>query len=1532
MKRKKFSKSRQVMSAVMAAAVTATTVLSGLPGNLSVYADEAGAVDHLIINQVYGGGGKGSTPIGNSFIELYNPTGATVNLSGYSIEMGKKTLTLEDKELPGGTSWLIVAKEETTTDELLNYELPAADQTWEGVSISNKNYTIVLKDGDDNEVDSVTADEDVAEIAVSKQKSLRRINYADTDTNADFEIITWEKGLVTVDELYLEACAPRNSKGEMGTTHAETAAAFDTSLSVSGDKVTGFADETAVWGMELYARYNSKALSADGGSMEIVEYNEANGYAYAVSGVKGQIVAIPIEGTKNGTSVAELEGKELDVKKLVEESALLPGFVYGDITSVAISPDGSRLAASIQHKDYKEKGVAAIFTYNEDGTLKVEKLIEVGVQPDMITFADNNTVLTADEGEPRNGYGTGAVDPEGTVSVVNIQEGTSTQAGFENYTADELAAKNILVGIANGEKIVPKYDMEPEYIAVSTDGKKAYVALQEANAIAVLDIENAAFTGIYPVGFEDYSTVSVDIVEDGTYEVNTYSNLVGARMPDGIAVYSVAGKDYLVTANEGDAREWGTYCNEAKTKDVTGENIKILDETKCAGLPEGKSVLFGGRGFSIFEISDAGLTEVFDSAEEFEATTAQYLPDYFNASNDDKKIDSRSTKKGPEPENVTIGQVKGKSYAFIAVERIGGIMVYDVTEPAKASFVNYINSREFDADIQGDVSPEGICFIPDAGNGKPVIAAACEVSGTVAFYELDAPKDLVVLYTNDVHNAYEQTTDKSGNVTGLGYAAVAQYKLDMEEDNFVELVDAGDAIQGGVIGALSTGEYLVDIMNETGYTLAVPGNHEFDFGMERFLELADKADYEYVSCNFIDLRTKEPVFDSYEMKTYGDTKVAYIGITTPETYTKSTPTFFQDENGNYIYGFCEGNNGQDLYNQVQKTIDAAQEAGADYIIAIGHAGVDAASKPWTSEEIIANTTGLDVFIDGHSHSTIASQECRDKDGNTVILSSTGTKLSALGKMVISADGTITCELVSDCTEQNPDVLSYVDGITEEFAELQNEKVAATEVKLVINDPVSSKRMIRNQETNLGDLCADAYRTQLGADIAFVNGGGIRVDVAKGDVTYGDIISVHPFGNMACLIEATGQQILDALELGASKAGIGENAGENGGFLQVSGLTYEIDATIPSSVVTDDKGAFVKVDGTYRVKNVMVGGKSLDLTKTYTLASHNYMLKSGGDGFTMFKGNKVLKDEVMVDNEVLINYIKNNLSGNVKADSIYANPYGEGRIRVITAYQAATETKNGYVEYVQGSTTVREVLKATGTTTQTPEQEDGFEREIDLNKEGLAELLNSVTKATDGEIKVILPETTREVPAEVFNQAAGKDVTLVFVVSDHATWSINAKTIISNVSKAIDMNVILNSGSIPASEVTALAKDKATMQLSLAHDGVFGFDSVLTLNVGTDKAGKYGNLYYYNPSTKKLEYQQAALINSEGNVTYTFQHASDYLIVFDDKDQKTQGTTTPVATPNTVPDTGDTSPIIPIAAIVLLGAAVAGYGLHRRKHS
>ena len=505
-----------------------------------------------------------------------------------------------------------------------------------------------------------------------------------------------------------------------------------------------------------------------------------------------------------------------------------------------------------------------------------------------------------------------------------------------------------------------------------------------------------------------------------------------------------------------------------------------------------------------------------------------------------------------------------------------------------------------------------------------------------------APADeIVILHTNDVHCNYE------------AYDKVAALAKDADL-----LVDAGDAIQGGVIGTLSKGEYIVDVMNEIGYDAAIPGNHEFDYGMDQFLKLArEEAEYPYLSANFVD-KTGKSVFDAYKLFEVDGKKVAFVGLCTPETFTKSTPTYFQDKNGNYIYGFCEGGNGQELYAAAQKAIDAAEAAGADYVIGLGHLGIDGESSPWTSKEVIANTAGFDAFIDGHSHSTFA-ETVKDKDGNDVAFAQTGTKLANVGKITIKADGTITCENIDLANvTADADTTACIAGVTEKFDALQKQVVAKTEVELTING-ADGKRAVRSAETNLGDLCADAYRVMLGADVAFVNGGGVRANIAAGDITYGDIVNVHPFGNEACLVKVTGQQIKDALELGASAY-----PGESGGFLQVSGLTYTIDSTIPSSVVRDEKNMFVKVDGAYRVSDIQVGGQPLDINKTYTLASHNYMLKSQGDGYAMFGTDNVeiIKDCVMIDNQVLINYIVEELNGTVGKE--YAAP--EGRITIVTA--------------------------------------------------------------------------------------------------------------------------------------------------------------------------------------------------------------------------------------------------------------------------
>ena len=286
----------------------------------------------------------------------------------------------------------------------------------------------------------------------------------------------------------------------------------------------------------------------------------------------------------------------------------------------------------------------------------------------------------------------------------------------------------------------------------------------------------------------------------------------------------------------------------------------------------------------------------------------------------------------------------------------------------------------------------------------------------------------------------------------------------------------------------------------------------------------------------------------------------------------------------------------------------------------------------------------------------------------MLLSSTGTGLTNIGQLVITADGNITTGLIGDFPEKDVQVNAYVEEIESLYEAELDQMVANSEVRLTTISE-SGIRLIRSRETNLGDFCADAYRVISGADIAFVNGGGIRADIETGIITYGDIIAVHPYGNTLCAVEATGQEILDALEM-ASRSTMadvsdGENAvGENGGFLQVSGLKYVIDTSIASTVEVDEAGMFVSCGENRRVKDVQVlredgNYEPIDPEKTYTLASHNYLLKQGGDGLNMFMDNTLTIDEGMLDYQVLITYAADYLDGTV--DGEYAQP--QGRITV-----------------------------------------------------------------------------------------------------------------------------------------------------------------------------------------------------------------------------------------------------------------------------
>ena len=544
-------------------------------------------------------------------------------------------------------------------------------------------------------------------------------------------------------------------------------------------------------------------------------------------------------------------------------------------------------------------------------------------------------------------------------------------------------------------------------------------------------------------------------------------------------------------------------------------------------------------------------------------------------------------------------------------------------------------------------------------------------------------EDVVILYTNDVHTYIDGP---------LSYDVLAGLKASLEETyGNVLLVDAGDAVQGTAFGSMDKGETIVKLMNAAGYDLATLGNHEFDYGMDGAMNVIGWAEYPYISCNFYHEENGvkgEPVLAPYEIVEIGGRKIAFIGITTPESFTKSTPAYFQDVNGNYIYGISGGEDGAALYADVQAAIDSVE---ADYVIALGHLGDDPASQPWTSEEVIANVSGLSAFIDGHSHSTVVS-----KDVNGTLLTQTGEYFGNIGMMLIDGEsGEISTDLITyaEITEVMKDETgaAVLDEDGEEVTEVvgyefvsnfdlgttwaSDEAVAAikdawiTEIDTQLGQTIGStaltfdnydadgNRLVRSQETNTGDFAADALyylfdNMGLDVDVAIMNGGGVRNKAVTGELTYKTAKNIHTFGNVACLQTITGQQLLDALEWGARGVGTGE---EIGGFLHVAGITYKIDDQWPASVQMDDKGVWTGAPtGGYRVHDVQVYNKDtgayepLDLAANYNLAGYNYTLRDLGDGFNMFSGAVNVLDYVMEDYMVLANYIQGFESGIVDA--------------------------------------------------------------------------------------------------------------------------------------------------------------------------------------------------------------------------------------------------------------------------------------------
>ena len=572
--------------------------------------------------------------------------------------------------------------------------------------------------------------------------------------------------------------------------------------------------------------------------------------------------------------------------------------------------------------------------------------------------------------------------------------------------------------------------------------------------------------------------------------------------------------------------------------------------------------------------------------------------------------------------------------------------------------------------------------------GVTTAAAAMAVGAPAASACWTGEKsEVTILYTNDVHTYIDKQAPE------LTYAAIAALKQSYQNaGKKVLLVDAGDHVQGTAYGSMDEGASIIELMNAAGYDVATPGNHEFDYGMDRAKELMRDADFPYLSCNWVDLRTNLRVLPEIKVFVRGGVRIAFVGITTPETFTKSTPAYFMNKaQTKYIYDILGGEDGQKLYSAVQKAVDKAK-CLANVVIGLGHLGVDPSSSPWTSEEVIAHTTGFDAFIDGHSHTVMENKQVADASGRLVTLTQTGSYFANVGEMTIAPDGTISTQLVSTYDQEDVAVAAEQAAWVNTVDDMLGEKIAVADTKFYITDPATGKRRIRSGETNLGDFVADGIYTyfneveQLHCDIAIMNGGGIRSDEDAGYWTFKTCKQVSPFGNVACLMSVTGKQIQDALEFAARFAGA--EGKENGGFLQVAGATYEIHTDIPNTVQTDDKNVWIgSATGTPRVQNVKIYDRAngtyvpLDENKTYALAGMNYTLRNLGDGFAMFDGAELIKDYVSEDYLVMSTYAMT--FGGVDAEGLphlssansvlaeypgylldYENPYGAGRISIL----------------------------------------------------------------------------------------------------------------------------------------------------------------------------------------------------------------------------------------------------------------------------
>lgn len=1023
----------------------------------------------------------------------------------------------------------------------------------------------------------------------------------------------------------------------------------------------------------------------DEGAAEIVSFDEMSGRLFFTNANANTVGVLNIDDPANPTLINTID---------------LSSYGAG-VNSVAAF--NGVIAVAVEADPKTDPGKVVFF--DADGTYLND--VTVGALPDMVTFTPSGAqVLVANEGEPNDDY---SIDPEGSVSVINLSSGvanaTVTNITFEslNPQIDDLRAQGIRIF---GPGATVAQDLEPEYIALPNDFV-AIVSCQENNAFVVIDLfTNTLFT-IAPMGYKDHSLMGNGFDasnESATIDISPRPTL-GMYMPDAIKTVNIGGVDYLLTANEGDSRDYDTYSEEARVRDVTldptvypnaaelqqDENLGRLLMTTANGDTDGDGdydqiFSFGGRSFSIVNLNTGAI--VFDSGDGFEQHIATYNPLHFNASNDNTTLKNRSDDKGPEPEAIEVVERDGQYYALIGMERVGGIFVYNITDPANAYFVNYVNHRNFDVDQTTpealDLGVEDIIYIPAAvsPNGEDLVVTSNEVSGTVTIFGASDASGVAEDFTlRIIHNNDGESQLEPRDVGGFLVGGAAPFKTVVDQlkgegtasvtlssgDNFL----AGISFNASLNRAPGMPYYDAEVLDAIGYDGIAIGNHDFDFGPDVLEKMItdQMSGTPYISAN-LDF-TGEPglqalvdvdrILKSTILNVDGE-QVGVVGLTTDLLPTISSPRNVTVDG--------------DFLGIAQAEVDALTAQGVNKIILITHLQsinneLDLAEQLTDVDVIIAGggdeflTNDPSIGLPGLSVYGEYPLEIADANGDSTLLVTTPGEYRYVGNLKIKFDGNGKVKSIDQ--ESNPilvvDVapdpdleMNVIDSIRAYAASLEDNIIAMTEVDLD-----GTRNSIRTIETNQGNLVADAFlwmgeqnATAFGFDdlplIAFTNGGGIRNDEiipAGSEISERKTIDMLPFGNGVTVMNPmTPDQFQEVLENAVSNV-----PNVDGRFLQVAGFEFTWDTTAMAAPRVESA---MLDDGTMMIENYapVAGAPNVySVTNSFTAA--------GGDSFFVLADLGVFANIGPDYQRALYDYLVDGINGVITAEDYPEG--GEGRI-------------------------------------------------------------------------------------------------------------------------------------------------------------------------------------------------------------------------------------------------------------------------------